>query len=159
MSVFDHLDNFSKSEFPPGTEEHCHPMLFHNLQQFRVLLGRKIQPTTQKGGWYRLQDTTRTSRHYAVGRKSDAGDVFPEGSIVTAWRVAVSMSVWGGIGIYFDTKWNGVLRPMLHLDMRPLSKQLPSPLWWCRDDDGYTYPINSLTSEKSFFTKLSQAST
>ncbi len=106
-----------------------------NLHHFRYLTGIPMTPSPVIEGWYRKEHTT--SRHSAYGRLSDAGDLFPKrGMAFKTFFYALSMSWFGGIGLYIDTKGpDGKDWPMIHLDLRPhLSKTI-----WIRSDKKYFY--------------------
>lgn len=89
------------------------------LQEIRNNSGVPIQPSPVRGGWARTDGST-TSRHYAVGRLSDAGDLFPaRGRFVELFHNILKYHRTGGVGIYADTNGpDGKPWPMLHLDMR-----------------------------------------
>ena len=108
------------------------------LQQIRYALGQPIYPSPARGAWVRLTGDT-ASRHYAVGRLSDAGDIFPErGYLMQCWLVAQEMKDIGGLGIYADTHGpDGGLWPMLHFDLRPGRR-----VFWARDGDYFYLPQN-----------------
>lgn len=115
------IPNFSESEFDHVDLERLDESFVIELQNFRDLLSRRIYPSPVDGAFVRL-DGSKTSRHYAVGRLSDAGDVFPECHIAEAFLCALRTR-FGGIGIYLDTTFKGRAWPMLHLDLRPVEKQ------------------------------------
>jgi len=125
-------DHFSPSEFPEGALDHMWPGFVERLVFFREELGRLqpgayIIPSPLPAAWFRMDGSER-SRHYAVGRKSDAGDFFPHGcNIRLAYMLAVSM--FGGVGFYLDTN-QGI---MFHCDLRP------EQVLWCRHRGRYIY--------------------
>jgi len=125
--------HFSPSEFPDGALDHMCPRFAEKLIFFREELGRMqpgayIIPSYLSGAWFRKDDAAKNSRHYAVGRLSDAGDFFPHGcDIRRAYMLAVSM--FGGVGFYLDTN-QGV---MLHCDLRT------DQVLWCRHRGRYVY--------------------
>ncbi len=89
------------------------------IQKLRTASGVSMIPSPASGAWARLSGSKR-SRHYARGRLSDAGDLFPaRGRILDVWLQAVQMPCFGGIGIYTDTNGpDGKPWPMIHLDLR-----------------------------------------
>ena len=113
------------------------------LQRLRGLSGAPIIPSPDPRGWARL-DGPATSRHYAVGRLSDAGDVFPARSwLREVWACAMDIREVGGLGVYACTRGpDGASWPMLHLDLRPRYGE-PRVLW-ARDVRGaYWYRSSS----------------
>lgn len=129
---------FKPGEFAENPNEHADPDLIYRLQDYRTALGCIIRPSLARGGLARF-DGSATSRHYAVGRLSDACDLFPETPPEHAWATALRMPAFGGIGIYFDTRNNqGNPAYMIHLDLRPTVAGVRT-LWW-RDDGRYYYP-------------------
>ena len=106
--------------------------LIHQLQFLRKRSGVPLIPSPAHGAWSRTWGS-HGSRHYAVDRLSDAGDLFPERDrLMEVWLYAVQMQEFGGIGLYFDTKGpDGKLWPMIHLDLRP-----GRLFWACHLDDG-----------------------
>lgn len=131
------IENFSKTEFSHTDLMLIKGSLILELQAYRVLLGHKVFPSPNKNGWAR-ESGSRTSRHFAIGRLCDAGDIFPDCHIAEAFLAAVRCN-FGGIGIYLDTKYRGEPKPMLHVDMRPMSNQV---MWLRETIDGkekYTY--------------------
>lgn len=115
------IDHFSESEFPAGVVEKMAPAFLYRLDGYRADLGYPVYPSPLAGGWVRTDGST-TSRHFigknGSGRQSDAGDVFPDCDIWYAFITAVRCG-FTGIGIYFDTQYDGKPKPMLHLDTRP----------------------------------------
>lgn len=94
--------------------------LILKLQDLRSRTGIPVTPSPVIAGWYREGGST-TSRHYAVNRLSDAGDVFPaRGKIMDFWLACVIDPHIGGVGFYMDTNGpDGRFWPMVHIDMRP----------------------------------------
>lgn len=115
--------------------------LILELQEFRTTTGIPIIPSPLQDGWWR--DTgSKTSRHYAVGRLSDAGDMFAQKDrILTCWLQAIQWPAFGGIGLYTDTHGpDGTPWPMMHVDMRPYSRG--QKVLWVRDENEYINPRN-----------------
>ena len=137
------LPNFSPDEFPPGELALTSPGLLSALQSLRHACGIPIKPSPVKGGLART-DGSSTSRHYAVGRKSDAIDIFPKEKPLLVWQQAVRL--FGGVGVYHDTKGpSGYSDVMLHVDMRP------STVWWCRVDGKYHAVNKSDMDSRTFY--------
>lgn len=112
------LKHFSASEFPAGILEYMEPAFLYRLDAFRTELGYQVHPSPLREGWIR-ESGSETSRHFiGSGRLADAGDVFcavePFYAMITAIRCGFT-----GIGLYFDTHYDGQRWPMLHLDTRP----------------------------------------
>ena len=121
-------------KFPEGELNLACPELIYQLNTFRKVLGRPIYPSPVKGALAR-QSGSENSRHYAVNRLSDAIDVFCTGDPFHTWITAITSKLWGGIGIYPFTRFQGREWVMFHLDMRP------GMTLWVRDRDGaYYYP-------------------
>lgn len=133
------LDHFKESEFPAGVTEKVSPAFLCKLDKFRKKLGCIVRPSPLAGGWFRTDGST-TSRHYIGSgemlRQSDAGDVFPDCDLFYAMLTAIQ-SGFTGVGLYFDTKYGGKPKPMLHLDTRKGDLVV-----WIRRDGSYTtiYP-------------------
>lgn len=145
---FSALKHFQRDEFPNGVLENIDNELVLGLDEYRQRLGHPLVPSPLAGAWYR-KDGSKTSRHYAVGRLSDAGDVFPQCDIRDALLVALHCDWWGGIGVYLDTNGpNGKPQPMLHLDLRP-QRQL-----WLRYQGQYIYPLRSANERRRFWVLL-----
>jgi hypothetical protein len=103
------------------------------MQAVRYVFGRPIYPSPLRRGWARL-DGSKTSRHYAINRLSDAGDVFPDrGYLMHCWLVFQQMKQVGGLGFYLDTRGpDGDFWPMLHFDLRPGRR-----IFWARQNGTY----------------------
>lgn len=135
-AVLHNNTHFSLDEWPePDILKKVEGSVILNLSALRELHGSPIHPSQNPNGWARVGGST-TSRHYAVGRLSDAADFFPEGRVLDCWLTAVSMKVWGGFGLYLDTNKNP-RQPgaMMHLDQRPGPR-----VFWIRNEVGtYIY--------------------
>ena len=105
------------------------------LQQLRTDSGIPIIPSPVHAGWARI-DGSPDSRHYAVGRLSDAGDIFPaRGRAFDCWLLAQEISRIGALGLYGDTRGpDGRPWTMMHIDLRPRPR-----LFWIREDGKYYY--------------------
>lgn len=149
---FPALDHFFPAEFPERVGELVNYSLLYALDGLREKYGRPIHPSPLAAGWYRFNKSSATSRHFAVDRFSDAGDVFPEGHILDLLELAKAMPVFGGIGIYVDTKFRNKAWPMMHLDMRPYRRL------WARVDGQYIYPHRGGVSREKYYMALLEAS-
>ncbi len=112
------LKHFSASEFPAGVLEYMEPAFLYRLDAFRTALGCPIHPSPKIEGWVRETGNPRSRHFVGSGRQSDAGDVFCDADPFYCMATAIR-SGFTGIGLYFDTHYNGQERPMLHLDTRP----------------------------------------
>lgn len=140
------VPDFSPREFADSPDEHAQPALIYRLQTLRARLGAPIFPSPVPGALARF-DGPPSSRHYAVGRLSDAVDVFPvDGMVVRAWQQAVAL--FGGVGLYLDTHFLGRSWPMLHVDLRP------EPVWWVRDAGAYHYAHSSPSAMRRLLSAL-----
>lgn len=138
MIKWDEIKYFKKHEFPENPDIYAEPQLIINLNDYRKLLNKRVYPSPVPGALARFDDKAKGSEHYAISRKSTAIDVFPEGSILRAWMVALTSGLWSGIGVYFDTEFRGKDWCMLHLDNRE------DPLIWYRlNKKDYYYPLHS----------------
>lgn len=109
------------------------------LQQIRTRTGIPIIPSPVREGWVRF-DGSKTSRHYASNRLSDAGDIFPQRERVTElWLRMQAVKRIGAIGLYADTKGpDGKPWPMIHFDLR----ETKDKILWARDGNYYYLPQN-----------------
>jgi len=133
--------NFKRSEFHDPIDDHLYDHVIYFLDDYRDALGERVHPSPVSGAIVRF-DGSKTSRHYAVGRLSDAIDIFPEGNPIKAWLTAMSMPEWGGIGIYFDTHNDGRPWVMLHLDLRPYVGHMRT-VWYRLNGKDYYYPLRN----------------
>ena len=151
---WDSIKWFTPNEFPKGSLENIEAKLIYFLDGYRDLLDEKVIPSPVAAGWYRF-DGSMTSRHYAVRRLSDAGDVFPQCDIRKALVVAMGCPWWGGIGVYLDTTGpSGKPEPMLHLDLRPRRV-----LWMRVKENGkerYIYPLRSKQEMQDYMRYLTE---
>jgi len=147
---FGAIEHFDAGEWPGDVLAHIDADLVLALNEYRDQLGCAVVPSPVVGGWYRT-DGSVTSRHYAVDRLSDAGDVFPQCDIREALLVALGCDWWGGIGVYLDTTGpSGKPEPMLHLDQRP------ERVIWLRHEGRYIYPMSSPGAMAEFWKLLSE---
>lgn len=142
------IQHFTSDEWPDGVLDRVEPRLVVSLDRFRKLYGAPVYPSTDPEAWVRTSGSP-TSRHFAIGRKSDAGDCFLGGDIREAFQVAAGMRIFGGIGLYFDTFWQKKPQPMIHLDLRKSEVQV----WWVRIGGSYFYAHKD-TERGVFFNTL-----
>ena len=133
------LTRFTMGEFPEDPEKHADIFFMRQLDAFAIALGSAVFPSPEPGALARFTGSSK-SRHYAIGRQSDACDIFCNCPISKAWTTALQF--FTGVGVYFDTHFRGGPWPMLHVDMRPRT------LVWYRDVD-YHYP-----GEDDFYLEL-----
>ena len=121
----------------------------NNTGSNRVWVLNSMDPvTTNPDNWWQEQNETWwLNNAEAYG---SAIDGFPDCDPFEAWTKALSSKLFGGIGIYFDTKDNdGIEQCMIHADLRI------NPLIWLRDKEtikengGYMYD-----SEPGFYKKI-----
>lgn len=129
------INHFSLDEFPENPLKYADPKLIISLDRLRELINLPIHPSPVKNALARF-DGSKTSRHYAVGRLSDAIDVFIIGNKLEIFLKIIQSNLFTGIGLYFDTHYRGNSQMMVHLDLRE------KPLMWYRDIE-YNYCINS----------------
>lgn len=137
------VQKFTPDEFPEDPDLYARPKIIYRLDKFRLILGDYVYPSPAAGGLARFDVGSKGSRHCARGkRRSDAVDVFPEGNPGRALLIALTCQLFGGVGLYLDTEYEGHNWPMLHLDLRPLGTNHAdeTALLWVRRDGQYTYP-------------------
>lgn len=142
-------------EFSEDPDKYADPKLIYAIDAFRAISSSPIHPSPATGALARFEETAKYSRHYAIGRKSDAIDIFCEEPIQNAYLKAITCGLFGGVGVYFDTRYKGKPWPMLHLDLRPL-KNSTITLWY-RDISGYSYPKEGKFVASKLFQKLSNS--
>jgi len=145
----DYIEYFDSGEFPESPDIYAEPRLILNLNEYRKILKSRVHPSPVSGALARFDDKAEDSEHYAVDRKSKAVDVFPEGSILRAWTVAVTSGLWTGVGVYFDTEFRYKKWCMLHLDNRK-----ESLIWYRLNKKDYYYPLYSGTHLRKLFQLL-----
>lgn len=143
-------NHFDQSEFPSNSLEHISAKFMRRLFAFRELTGVPMTPSPNPDGWARFTGS-KGSRHYAVRRLSDAGDLFPAEDADIRLLLVQACQMFNGFGFYLDTKLNGKSRTMIHLDQRPM------PLVWARYRGEYIYPSNSRKDSDRFFYLLNNA--
>ena len=131
--VISSLRAFSANEFPPAALENTSAELLLVINELRMEWMEPIHPSRHPNGWARFRGS-KSSRHYAVDRLSDAGDIFPVGNVIGFWQLCLRHPKIGGVGIYFDTN-RSLLQPgpMIHVDLRP------NKLLWSRIRGKYFY--------------------
>ena len=156
------IRRFVPSEFPGKALEYLDESIVRVLDEYAVFLKHPVHLTTLEAGFYRFGGSER-SRHWVgpapsivtgredVRRLSTAVDVFPFCDTGEAFEAAVNCREFGGIGIYYDTKYGGKDRTMFHFDLRE------RPLWWCRVGGIYYYPANGGDHRKMFYGMLSES--
>jgi len=110
---------FSPDEFPPYELEYTSAELILELNRFRRHLDSPIYPSPVSGALARNSGKSPNSRHYAVDRLSDAIDWFTDANPISTWWELIRWPAFGGVGIYFDTKYRNQPHPMFHVDQRP----------------------------------------
>jgi len=149
------IPDFQPHEFPEDPNKHADPQLMYSLQDYRYLLGRAFFPSPVPGA---LARDDKSSEHFSNDKfKSRAIDGFPKGCPADAWQIALSSQLWGGIGLYLDTHYQGKKWVMLHLDLRPLGHNHANNtvLLWIRDKNGkYVYPQYEKRGMKYLFKTL-----
>jgi len=138
------INNFVPSEFPESVL-YGHSNLFFALDKYRDLLGSYVYPSPEPGALARTTNDEIDSTHYAnlnMTIRSKAADVFVVERIDRAFMIALSSQLFGGIGVYGDTKFRSKQWPMLHLDIRPLGQghSKETALIWMRIKGKYIYP-------------------
>ncbi len=129
-------------DFPEFAEygiplNHIKADLITTLQSIRTETGIPIYPGPLKSEWARF-DGSKTSRHYAVDRLSDAGDIFPVRSrVLELWVRLQAIPNIGAIGLYADTDGpDGLPWPMVHFDLRNARQKV----LWARDGEYFYLP-------------------
>jgi|GEM_PF-2560627 len=161
MITWTKAPDFKPSEFAENPDKFADPQLIYGLQDYRNLLGRKVFPSPVPGALARSDKDSQHFYNLESGIRSRAGDVFVEGCPAEAWQIAVTSQLWGGVGLYLDTKYKGKKWPMLHLDLRSLgenhSKEMV--LLWIRTKKGkYRYPQHEKGGMKYLFKTLKKIS-
>lgn len=139
---------FNEEEFPKGEAQHMSEDALERYIIARNITNIPWYPSKVKGALARL-DGSKTSRHYAAGRKSDALDFFPGKNVDLAWFLhqLYGSCLFGGIGLYFDTNgYDHSSDVMFHVDCRHPSMGFPL-VWFAEEGyDGqriYTYITNA----------------
>lgn len=128
-------EEFRGATFIGGPVVDLTPMLDARVvlaaDDLRALLGVPLIVSHVDGAVVRTYGDS-SSRHYAVGRLSDALDLFsPQASLDRVFELAASVPAIGGVGLYPHTSPH----PLVHVDVRPrrFGGQLAT---WARDDAG-----------------------
>ena len=149
MINWNDIKHFKPTEFSENPDDFADERYIYVLEDFRNYLDERIFPSPVAGALARFEDEDKMSRHYAVGKKSIAGDNFIEGSPFFVFAQALAFRRWNGIGIYLDTKFRDQRWVMFHFDLRRTGFG-PYPLIWMRTSrDDYIYPqLNDKDREK-----------
>lgn len=128
-------NSFKPAEWPKGVLEHMDVSLMHELFELRKRLPNycAMIPSPLVDAHIRQKGS---SRHSIEGgtRKSDATDLFVRWAALWPVYQEAQRMGFGGIGLYLDTRYNGEIRPMIHLDMRS-----PERIEWVRYKGVYYY--------------------
>lgn len=144
------IQHFSKSEFPNGSLEKTSALFIERLAEYRAALGKAITPSPLLAGWIRTSGS-ESSRHYAVDRLSDAGDIFLSKGTDARYAFTLACQFFNGVGIYYDTQLSkDEPRIMLHVDMRP------TPTVWARHRGEYLYPARGGRDADVFYFLLNK---
>ncbi len=146
MINWDYVYKLSPGEFSEDPNKYADPELMYALGALRELLGNRMFPSPVPGALARDYGS-KTSQHYAIGRKSTASDQFIEGVPFEIYSKILHSGLFTGIGIYLDTAGPDV-KPwvMFHLDIR---KRVYPWIWFCHKlydretkeiSDCYRYP-------------------
>jgi hypothetical protein len=155
-----HIRCFKPSEFSEWIGW-GHPSLFLKLDRYRQILYAPVHPSPAPGALARFDEAD--SWHYCEKEGptlSRACDVFPNCEPAYALTVALTCNLWGGIGIYFDTHYNGRKWIMLHLDTRTPGEghQKRMTLLWIREQGEYLYPQYSEPAMRLLTRRLAESS-
>ena len=114
------------------------------LQRARNIGRFSIFPGGYQDNWGRTGGS-KTSEHYAVGRLSTAGDIFPaRGKVLRLWIILQNIEWVGGLGLYLDVNGpDGQPWIMLHYDLRESKNERT---FWIRD--AYKYTLLHLNPDK-----------
>ena len=167
MIKWELIRNFKKEEFSEDPDKFADPALIYEVQSIRTEHAKPIYLSPIQGALARF-DGSDTSRHFAVNRKSDAIDIFPEGIPFEFYIRLITFQKIGGIGIYIDTTGLDE-KPwvMFHIDLRPRTNYCPflwiaKKIWVVKKHDlvtKYFYPQSDpkhwsiLNNEKFFYNK------
>lgn len=134
---------FKRAEFNPKEVDHIDPSALKRYNTARGITEVSWYPSRVDGALARFNGS-KTSRHYAVNRLSDALDFFTAKDTDILWFLykLYGSNLFGGIGVYFDTRgYNYSSDIMFHVDCRKCMTGYP--LIWFRDKGKYTYVVNS----------------
>lgn len=146
---------FTPSEFPEKELDFLNKYVVEELDKVREGIGIPIFISPVKGGVVRF-DPTSKSLHASNENSplAQAVDVFiPQSqtlSLPTIITTVLGLSRFRGLGIYFDTSYEGVPCIMLHLDLRHIPL-----LWFCPPkEQGIPRKYLYSSVEKSYFKSL-----
>ena len=108
------IEFFSPDEFGEALPD-VNPSIIIAADELRRRIGCPLAISPAAGAIARYDEASASSRHYAVGRLSDALDLMPDGcSLETVLNAAQGIPAIGGFGAYPD--WSP--RPGVHIDGR-----------------------------------------
>ena len=147
---------FKRSEFNPKEVDYIDPNALKRYNTARGITDVSWYPSREDGALARFSGS-KTSRHYAVDRLSDALDFFIAKNTDILWFLykLYGSSLFGGIGVYFDTRgYNYSSDIMFHVDCRKCMTGYP--LVWFRDKGKYTYVVNNNKSLNELIDKIKE---
>ena len=123
--VWSQIQYFTESEYR-GEIDDVDPRLVYAADRWRGFLGVPACVTPVKGGIARKGDDSKTSQHYAVGRKSTATDYYsPQATMRQMYQAALRVPEIGGIGLYPEANPT----PLIHNDVRPRKSNGQPAVW------------------------------
>jgi len=137
------IEFFKEDEFPKYELDRASVGIIKALDAIRKFAGHSIYPSPVSGALSRIEGSL-TSRHYAVGRDSDAIDFITQkdANLLRLLTILQGCKLFGGIGVYFDTR--GLEQShdvMFHVDLRPVEVGSSLSALWYRNRSGYHYPF------------------
>lgn len=142
--------HFRADEWPEDVLPWLNGRVVRVLEDVRRLLPSQFALTPSPDPQAHVRHEAAGSRHSTADRTrlSDATDVFARnrGEALAAWVHLIRHPLVGGLGLYEGAQLNGEPRPLLHVDLRPLERDMPL-LWVAtREAPGspwaYTYQPN-----------------
>lgn len=120
---------FKKADFVDDTDL-VDSTFMYKVDRARSILDKRMFPSPVHGSFARRYGS-KTSRHYAKGRLSDAFDNFCEGIPFENYTKLLNSRLFNGLGIYLDTcGCDGLPWIMFHFDTRPGGFNSKEPLIW-----------------------------
>ena len=167
MIDWNDIKHFSKDgdAWSEDPDQYASAELIKSLDAYRDVLGFSVHPSPVEGALARFDDdegVSPTSQHYVggmrnrtsvTGKQSRAIDVFTTANVRTAYLAALTSRLFGGIGVYFDTRYRNRPWCMLHVDLRNVN----STVVWYRQKGEYYYPMRSYADMQRFFQLLYDA--
>jgi hypothetical protein len=95
MIDWERVPNFRRSEFREDPNHYAQSKLIYRLQDYRTYSNRRIYISPVEGALARFSGD-EDSRHYAVGRKSDAVDIFVDGYPLYNWIMLLESQYFSG---------------------------------------------------------------